>query len=40
MAEFHTTIVGGAGWLKPGRNVINDRLPEVATALARPLRAH
>jgi hypothetical protein len=32
MAEFQTTIVGGAGWLRPGRYVINHRLPEHATS--------
>jgi hypothetical protein len=31
MAELHTTIVGGVGWLRPGRYVINHRLPEAGT---------
>src|SRR5215211_8214805 len=40
MSAPHATVVGGAGWLRPGRYVINHRLPEPAALPARPLRGH
>src|ERR687889_852894 len=40
MSAPHATVVGGAGLLRPGRYVINHRLPEPAALPARPLRGH